>query len=51
MNRIEDCADQVAAVADFFDGLAVHTDRMPVSQIDVFSIEAEDDETRKEKAV
>ncbi|MBP7574602.1 MAG: tRNA dihydrouridine synthase DusB, partial [Rhodoferax sp.] len=42
MNRIEDCADQVAAVADFFDGLAVHTDRMPVSQIDVFSIEAED---------
>jgi len=51
MNRIEDCADQVAAVADFFDGLAVHTDRMPVSHVDVFSIEAEDDETRKEKAV
>ena len=51
MNRIEDCADQVAVVADFFDGLAVHTDRMPVSHVDVFSIEAEDDETRKEKAV
>jgi tRNA-dihydrouridine synthase B len=51
MNRIEDCSGQVAVVADFFDGLAVHTDRMPVSQMDVFGIEVEDNETRKEKTV
>ncbi|MEJ8847229.1 tRNA dihydrouridine synthase DusB [Variovorax rhizosphaerae] len=30
MNTLDDCALQLRAVADFFDALAVHTDRMPV---------------------
>ena len=30
MNLIEDCGQQMAAVADFWDGLNVHMDRMPV---------------------
>ena len=29
MNTLDDCALQLRAVADFFDGLAVDTDRMP----------------------
>ena len=33
MNAIEDCAAQWQAVADFFDGLAVGTDRMPEAAI------------------
>ena len=30
MNLIEDCRQQIAAVADFWDGLNAHMDRMPV---------------------
>jgi tRNA-dihydrouridine synthase B len=32
MNTIEDCAAQLAAVAEYFDGLAQHGDRMPALQ-------------------
>ena len=31
MNLMEDCGQQMVAVADFFDGLNAHMDRMPVS--------------------
>ena len=31
MNRIEDCDAQLVAVADYFDGLAAHQDRMPAA--------------------
>jgi tRNA-dihydrouridine synthase B len=32
MNTIEDCAEQLRAVGDYFDGLADRMDRMPVQQ-------------------
>ena len=32
MNAIEDCAEQLRAVGDYFDGLADHMDRMPVQR-------------------
>ncbi|MFM2276516.1 MAG: hypothetical protein RL211_2388 [Pseudomonadota bacterium] len=41
MNRMEDCGQQMRAVADFFDALAVHTDRMPVARPDTLLTEAE----------
>ncbi|WP_213957358.1 MULTISPECIES: tRNA dihydrouridine synthase DusB [unclassified Variovorax] len=34
MNTLDDCALQLRAVADFFDALAVHTDRMPARGAD-----------------
>jgi tRNA-dihydrouridine synthase B len=34
MNTLDDCASQLRAVADFFDALAVHTDRMPSRSAD-----------------
>jgi tRNA-dihydrouridine synthase B len=34
MNTLDDCALQLRAVADFFDALAVHTDRMPTRDAD-----------------
>ena len=41
MNQMEDCGHQMQAVADFFDALAVHTDRMPVVQADAWMAKAE----------
>ena len=49
MNLIEDCGQQVAAVADYLDVLGTHTDRMPVVRADASGSEMEDDETRQEK--
>jgi len=33
MNIIEDCAEQLRAVGDYFDGLADRMDRMPVQHL------------------
>jgi len=49
MNLIEDCGRQVSAVADFFDALGAHTDRMPASQMDGASIEADAHEGKNER--
>ncbi len=48
MNRMEDCGQQMRAVADFFDALAVHTDRMPVVQSDELMASAEGRERLEE---
>ena len=39
MNLIEDCGQQMSAVADFFDGLNVHVDRMPATPAPQFADE------------
>ena len=48
MNQMEDCGHQMQAVADFFDALAVHTDRMPVARPDTLLAEAEGRERTEE---
>jgi len=48
MNRMEDCGQQMQAVADFFDALAVHTDRMPIVPSDALMAEAEGRERLEE---
>ena len=41
MNLIEDCDQQAQAVADFFDELNTHTDRMPTAAGDVLAMKKE----------
>jgi len=48
MNQMEDCGHQMQAVADFFDALAVHTDRMPLARPDTLLAEAEGRERTEE---
>jgi tRNA-dihydrouridine synthase B len=48
MNRMEDCGQQMRAVADFFDALAIHTDRMPIVQSDEWIAGAEGRERLEE---
>ena len=48
MYRMEDCGQQMQAVADFFDALAVHTDRMPIVPSDALMAEAEGRERLEE---
>ena len=44
MNIIEDCAEQLRAVGDYFDGLADHMDRMPVQRLEDGDAPGEEEE-------
>jgi tRNA-dihydrouridine synthase B len=49
MNLIEDCGQQVTAVADYFDALGVRTDRMPPVQATAWAQADEEHPVQKEK--
>ena len=47
MNRLEDCAAQTAAVADFFDELGSRTDRLPRGGVGLQAMDRDEEQERR----